>query len=115
MSVVDCQPRYFIHRDGKVTRSAAYQQHLLSPGYGKKRDATFKRARFRCEVRRRCKGAPATAIHHRTYLNIGYEFLGDLMAVCYRCHAWLHEKPDGSADGSAAPAQQQLDLFKAST
>jgi hypothetical protein len=32
----------------------------------------------------------ATECHHSTYAHLGHEYLDDLLAVCSKCHHWLH-------------------------
>lgn len=40
-----------------------------------------------------CDGTrvPGMHLHHRTYKNLGAERLMDLVPVCPRCHAFIHE------------------------
>ena len=54
------------------------------------------------------------AVHHLTYERIGDELMGDLLAVCSPCHAWL----SGNTDADTVPAfleevQVQLRVYGA--
>lgn len=76
-----------------------YEQYLNSPAWMKRRTAVMRRAQNYCErcsaknpfvAGRRFGREPAVDVHHKTYVNIFNEPLTDLIAVCRRCHAELH-------------------------
>lgn len=50
-----------------------------------------------CEVKERCKGAPALERAHMTgRRTIGHKTtVDDLLHACVACHRWLDETPDG--------------------
>ncbi len=63
-----------------------YEQYLRSPAWEVKRDAVRQRDGGHCIC-----GAPATALHHKTYDNIGREPLSDLVMLCEACHERVHQ------------------------
>ncbi len=63
-----------------------YEQYLRSPAWEVKRDAVRQRDGGHCIC-----GAPATALHHKTYDNIGREPLSDLVMLCEECHERVHQ------------------------
>lgn len=50
------------------------------------------RRRYReSDLPQSCKcGAPANALHHKTYVRLGEELLTDLEALCHGCHRVAH-------------------------
>jgi hypothetical protein len=83
-----------------------YHRYLCSPEWGQLRNRVLRRAQGRCE---RC-GAPATAVHHLTYIRVYQERMDDLQAICEPCHEFSHghrrddpaAKPPPSPVGGAA-------------
>ena len=51
------------------------------------RGVVLDRAGGKCE---RCKDRPAAHVHHKTYDRAGNEAVGDLEALCLRCHGLEH-------------------------
>ncbi len=70
-------------------RQSAYQWYLTSAFWRERRVAAFRRAQSICE---RCKERPATQVHHLNYLRIFYELPSDLMALCAKGHAEVHQQ-----------------------
>src|SRR5262249_17294921 len=71
----------------------AYESYLSSPEWDDRRALVLKRARGICEG---CGQVPATEVHHLTYSHVGNELLWQLVAVCRRCHARVHNPEDGT-------------------
>lgn len=63
-----------------------YAEYLRSPEWRAKADAVMERDHGRCQ---RC-GDPSVDVHHKTYDRIFCEWLGDLEALCSRCHRLVH-------------------------
>jgi len=70
-----------------------YKKYLSSDDWLKKRDKVLLRAQGICEG---CRENEATVVHHTTYEHVGEEFLFELVALCYKCHARIHEKDDNA-------------------
>lgn len=51
------------------------------------KDAARIRGGHRCEF---CQLRPIYDLHHRTYARKFHELIGDVMAVCRRCHNAIH-------------------------
>ncbi len=72
-----------------------YGDYLESPEWWRRRNATIRRASYRCEYLVDggipC-GEQATDVHHRTYARIFAESDGDLVALCREHHALIHGK-----------------------
>jgi 5-methylcytosine-specific restriction endonuclease McrA len=64
-----------------------YEDYLRSPAWRERRDHVMKRAGGMCEG---CAIAPATEVHHRTYVRLAREMLFDLAALCDDCHHEIH-------------------------
>ena len=64
-----------------------YDAYLSSDGWRKLRLKVLERSKYICEL---CEEAPATEVHHITYIRLGNELLADLTAVCHWCHEFLH-------------------------
>ena len=71
-----------------------YGEYLNSETWRSKRSEVLERANGECEVSSCSR--EAKEVHHKRYpKNLGYEELGDLKAVCKKCHSEMHpEKPD---------------------
>lgn len=67
----------------------AYHAYLRSPQWQAKRQRMLAKAKNRCQV---CNGTEQLQVHHRTYKNIGSEYLADLVVLCRNCHALFHGK-----------------------
>jgi 5-methylcytosine-specific restriction endonuclease McrA len=70
-----------------MATSAEYKQYLQSPQWQAKRRKILHRAGYRCEL---CRKAKPLQVHHLTYERKFRERLGDLQAVCDRCHRRIH-------------------------
>jgi 5-methylcytosine-specific restriction endonuclease McrA len=70
-------------------RRSAYQWYLGSAFWRERRTIIFQRANGQCE---RCKLQAATQVHHLSYLRVFNELPTDLMAVCAKCHAEIHDR-----------------------
>ncbi len=83
------------HRNSRVQAARKqWEQHyygvyLRSPEWQERRRLVLLRAQGNCEG---CRLAPATDVHHRTYDNVGHEFLFELLALCRPCHDRYHEQ-----------------------
>jgi hypothetical protein len=66
-----------------------YETYLATAEWAERREAALARAGHICEV---CEHYPATQAHHTTYVRIGCESPGDLLAVCSFCHGLLHSR-----------------------
>ena len=69
------------------TLKKEYEAYLSSDRWRKLRLEVLERSKCKCEL---CEEAPATEVHHFTYIRLGHELLSDLTAVCHRCHDLLH-------------------------
>jgi 5-methylcytosine-specific restriction endonuclease McrA len=70
-----------------LTYKERYDLYLQSDAWRKKRDAVMERSQGMCEM---CWSVPATEVHHLSYLNVFFEPLTDLAAVCRSCHKDVH-------------------------
>jgi hypothetical protein len=68
----------------------AYPVYLASPFWQAKRQVVLKRDNFICRF---CLQAPATAVHHISYSNLGNESDNELISVCNDCHNKIHMHP----------------------
>ncbi len=72
------------------SRYQAYVAYINSPEWRAVRQRYFQSRLYKG----RCAGCGATGVtldvHHRTYRRLGHEWLGDLIAVCRRCHDTIH-------------------------
>jgi hypothetical protein len=66
-----------------------YDGYLKSPAWIQKRNLVLARANHFCEG---CGTRRATQVHHKTYDNVGNEFLFELVAVCDACHDRIHDQ-----------------------
>ena len=67
----------------------AYDAYLESPQWRRRRELVLRRARSTCEG---CGERRATQVHHLSYDRVSTEMLFELVAVCDRCHASIHNK-----------------------
>jgi 5-methylcytosine-specific restriction endonuclease McrA len=74
-----------IPKDSRFDKEA----YFLTEKWKKKRDAALKRAGHRCVL---CNSQEKLEVHHRTYVRLGRELCGDLIALCGECHAQFHFK-----------------------
>jgi len=75
-----------------IEKHAAYSRYINeSPEWRDRRARIMNRDNYTCQaILPGCTGA-AKHIHHKTYEHVGREPAFDLVAVCTRCHASLHE------------------------
>lgn len=73
----------------KIFNKAEYEEYLKSPEWRAKRNMVLERDKHMCQG---CMDAQATEVHHHTYSHIYRELLFQLVSVCRKCHATLHEK-----------------------
>lgn len=67
-----------------------YRDYYLQTAHWKiKRLQAIQEADGFCEF---CGSSYCLEVHHRTYENLGYEDLDDLMTLCHSCHMELHEE-----------------------
>ena len=64
-----------------------YHAYLKSETWQRRSDTVLRAADRWCVG---CGRRPATQAHHTTYARVGWERLGDLVAVCARCHRDFH-------------------------
>lgn len=64
-----------------------YNEHLQSPEWREKCELKMSLTDGLCEG---CGKERARHIHHRTYENLGDEFLFELVALCLICHQKIH-------------------------
>ena len=65
-----------------------YGEYLKSSRWKKKARAARKRAGQRCQL---CYADDVPLeVHHRTYMRLGWEVPGDLVALCGECHSRHH-------------------------
>lgn len=65
----------------------AYDKHLLSPLWGKKKAKIHRRDGNRCQV---CGENKMFDVHHLTYERVFVEKLSDLVLLCPSCHRKVH-------------------------
>ena len=65
----------------------AYDKHLLSPLWRRKKDKVHRRDGNRCQV---CGDAKLLEVHHLTYERVFVEKLQDLVLLCPSCHRKVH-------------------------
>lgn len=68
-----------------------YTNYLQSDEWANKRGLVFDRCNKICEG---CRLKEATVVHHKTYANVGREFLFELVGVCERCHTEIHKQAE---------------------
>jgi len=78
-----------------LTHQTAYEWYLGSEFWAQKRHAALERANYTCEI---CRKAPATEVHHKTYVRVFNELASDLMAVCSPCHREIHHHKPAAND-----------------
>jgi len=66
-----------------------YHEYLRSPEWAEVRKRVLAKARGDCQY---CRADFAVEVHHLTYLNVGHECWGDVLAVCLACHRMLHRR-----------------------
>ena len=76
-------------REGVTKKEAYHEIYLHSEHWQKKRKQVLERANYKCQI---CGSALNIRVHHVNYDNLGSENPDDLIAVCDKCHAELHEK-----------------------
>lgn len=65
-----------------------YKDYLQSPEWREMRRTIVRLAQYRCE---RCNASDVPLqVHHKTYVNRGYEEIEDLEAICRDCHRKEH-------------------------
>lgn len=64
-----------------------YNAYLQTQEWRTKREAVLRRGNGVCEG---CGRSMAEHVHHRTYENLGDEFLFELVALCRNCHQKIH-------------------------
>lgn len=57
----------------------------------------LERANHVCEG---CGVNAATEVHHKTYKNVGNEFLFELVAICRPCHQRYHADDEGDTNAN---------------
>jgi 5-methylcytosine-specific restriction endonuclease McrA len=67
-----------------------YYEYIQSEAWDKKRRARLKKDGYRCGD---CgvSGLPLQ-VHHKTYIRLGNERMGDLVSLCKYCHKNRHGK-----------------------
>lgn len=68
-----------------------YQAYLQTAAWKRIRRLVLERDQHRCTA---CGSAEALHVHHRTYVRIGREELGDLLTLCEGCHFSFHAERD---------------------
>lgn len=71
-----------------------YDVYLASDAWAHKKSKVMQRANGMCEG---CGDEKAQEVHHKTYKNVGDEFLFELVALCNTCHDRYH-KIEGEAE-----------------
>ncbi len=69
-------------------RKMPFREYRLTPEWRSRRNRVLLRAGNRCEL---CSTTGQLEVHHRSYVRYGEELLGDLIALCRRCHRRFHE------------------------
>lgn len=90
--------RRWEEEEKRAVRRAEYAAYLATPEWALIRD----RVRKRDVVCQGCLAAPIEEVHHLSYKHIGAEFAFELVGLCRRCHARVHEAPE--AEGAAEEA-----------
>lgn len=81
-----------ISRKSQVKHEASYSQYneyLQSSHWKDIRRQRLAMDGFQCSI---CGTAKNLEVHHLTYERLGHEDLDDLVSLCKRCHAIVHEK-----------------------
>lgn len=68
--------------------SDRYKLHMASDKWRAVRKKVIARCNNLCEG---CGDSPVNEVHHKTYDNLGHEFLFELLGLCKKCHERLHE------------------------
>jgi hypothetical protein len=66
-----------------------YQEYLKSNEWSDKRSRVLSRCGYICEG---CGKNRASIVHHLSYVNVGHDFLFELVGLCQDCHSTLHNK-----------------------
>jgi len=72
----------------KTDFDAWYAEYLKSDEWKQKRALVLARCADICEG---CRKKRAIIVHHKTYINVGREFLFELVGLCKECHDSLHD------------------------
>lgn len=67
--------------------TSLYKAYIASPKWKLKTEAYYKKNGRYCKA---CKVTKPLHVHHMTYERLGHERLGDLVSLCYTCHAEVH-------------------------
>jgi len=70
-----------------------YKDYLKSTEWREKRRLVLDRCNNICEG---CMREVASEVHHLTYVNVGKEFLFELIGICVDCHKRIHKEPDNA-------------------
>jgi len=73
-----------------------YKAYLQSEDWHEKRRLVYDRCNGICEG---CRLKRSTQVHHKTYQNVGNEFLFELLGVCKDCHERIHEEVENENTG----------------
>ena len=68
-----------------------YIEYLKTDSWKQKRLRVLERSNGFCEG---CLVKKATQVHHKTYRNVGDEFLFQLVAICNDCHEKFHDEKE---------------------
>jgi hypothetical protein len=79
--------RRWDEEEKRAVRRAEYAAYRATPEWARIRD----RVRKRDVICRGCLAAPIEEVHHLTYEHVGAEFAFELVGLCRRCHARVHE------------------------
>jgi hypothetical protein len=66
-----------------------YQEYLNSKHWKHFRSEFLKFANGRCQL---CNNSKNINVHHKTYINKGFETFNDVIALCEECHSKFHDK-----------------------
>lgn len=64
-----------------------YAEYLTTNHWKRVAQEAKDRANWQCAL---CSSTERLEVHHRHYDNLGHEQPGDLVVLCWRCHAKFH-------------------------
>jgi hypothetical protein len=71
----------------KITKEWYGEVYLISDHWQKLRHKALEYSKGLCQL---CNSDKLINVHHRTYENLGYENIKDLIVLCKLCHAKFH-------------------------
>lgn len=73
----------------RALRRLPYREYLRTFHWRRTRELALERAGYQCAL---CPAREQLAVHHRSYLRLGFEQPQDLIVLCRECHETHHRR-----------------------